>query len=143
MRSYAKRDCETCGTTFQPTGSRERWCSAICSVWAHTQRRGKYACWSMPNKAAPNGYIVMTARGRGFYAHVLICEWWHGPIPPGMYATHACDNRWCVNPRHIRPSTPSANFKEAIDRGRRAHTNYAAGDRHPRRIRALARRAEI
>lgn len=36
----------------------------------------------------------------------------------GLYATHSCDNRLCINPDHIRPGTQKDNMREAIERGR-------------------------
>ena len=129
-RQYKNRRCETCGTVFMPTGSRERWCSAICSAWGHIEVRGPDECWLCNIRQTKAGYSLIHCRGGHFYAHVMICEEFHGPIPKGYYATHSCDNPPCCNPRHVRPGTPSSNTQESVDRGRRKNVNYATGDRH-------------
>ena len=36
-------------------------------------------------------------------AHRVIYRLIRGPIPIGYHIDHECENRWCVNPYHLRP----------------------------------------
>jgi len=45
----------------------------------------------------------------------------YGPWPDKMEMLHACDNKLCINPDHIRPGTQKENVQEAVERGRFKH----------------------
>ena len=65
------------------------------------------------------GYARLTMDGKKVYAHIMVCEWYHGPRPPGLQVRHLCRNgqRGCFNPRHMRWGTAKEN---AADRRRAA-----------------------
>ena len=129
---FRPRGCAECGRTFQPRGSRERWCSAICALWATIEVRGEDECWPTTLAPAGAGYVLLNVQGQKFYAHVIACEEVHGPIPKGMYAKHSCDNPPCCNGAHLSPGSPASNLSEAHDRGRRHGVRYAKGADHGR-----------
>lgn len=37
----------------------------------------------------------------------------YGPIPPGMYVCHQCDNKLCINPKHLYLGNPKDNTQDA------------------------------
>ncbi len=61
----------------------------------------------------------------------------HGPIPPGMWVLHRCDNPPCVKTEpdarwpegHLFLGTPADNMADRDAKGRNAK-----GDRHPSRL---------
>lgn len=92
-----------------------------------TLRPGTFVRWSTRHRKGP-GWVVQengchrwtgSTNGSG-YGHVSVggrltpihrarYEREVGPIPPGMYLDHLCENRLCCNPDHCRPATPREN----------------------------------
>jgi hypothetical protein len=60
-------------------------------------------------------------------AHVVMCTAAHGPKPSPLHqVAHACGNRLCVNPLHLRWATRAENMQDAVRHrtigGERQHT---------------------
>ena len=55
------------------------------------------------------GYGSLRVNGRSVKAHRYAWERANGPIPDGMFIDHACHERSCVNPDHLRLATPQQN----------------------------------
>lgn len=62
-------------------------------------------CWLPPQKPEKNGYVRVHQWGKQRYAHVLMWEAEHGPVPEGLELDHLCRNRWCISPSHLEPVT--------------------------------------
>lgn len=74
------------------------------------------------HQGTTNGrYGLVYVPGRGMqYAHRLVWEREHGPIPKGLYVCHRCDVPLCKELSHLFLGTPKDNVEDARSKGRLA-----------------------
>jgi len=65
-----------------------------------------------------DGYGRFTVDGREVGAHRFAWELANGPVPPGLWVLHHCDNPPCVNPEHLYVGTQADNMTAAARRYR-------------------------
>jgi hypothetical protein len=73
-------------------------------------------CWRGTWTPHPAGYCRVKDRGKLRMAHVVTYERAYGPVPAGHEVDHLCQNRWCINPKHLEAVTRAVNTQ----RGRTA-----------------------
>lgn len=104
------------------------------SLWERWERYvdrsgGPNACWPWIGSIR-NGYGQMrigsqtdgTRRMEG--SHRVAYMLHVGALVDGLVVMHACDNRRCCNPAHLRQDTQSENVRDCVAKGR-----YVVGDR--------------
>ena len=102
------------------------------SFKAKYAERGSDECWNWTAANDGHGYGVFKLNNRNIKAHRIACVIATGEqIPESMCVLHACDNRSCVNPRHLSVGDKKKNAREMVERGR---WNGARGDRHHMRL---------
>lgn len=98
--------------------------------WSKVQKTD--GCWIWTASRTLNGYGQIgnpDVPTRLSFAHRVSWELHFGPIPPGMYVCHHCDNPACVRPDHLFLGTAHDNHTDMVRKGR-----STAGDRNPARL---------
>lgn len=80
-------------------------------------------CWYSKHSTNGYGYCQIFFRGKRIYQHRVSYEAHIGPIPPGLYVLHTCDDRRCWNPEHLFLGTISDNKQDEIQKGRNYESN--------------------
>lgn len=83
---------------------------------------GPNACWPWTGTRVKQGYGRIHSgepRSRKMRpTHVVAWECTNGPMPPGAWGLHRCDNPPCCNPAHIFPGTYLENVADKVAKGR-------------------------
>ena len=74
-------------------------------------------CWNWGG-ATTRGYGIIDWQGFDSYVHRAAYSVWIGPIPDNMLVRHKCDNRKCINPKHLEVGTHLDNMQDMRDRRR-------------------------
>ena len=91
-------------TKFYDTDTRLR---AMVKSWS--------GCWLTSKE---NKYVGMSINSQTRYAHRIAYETWVGPIPAGLAIIHMCNNKACINPKHLLLSTQRINMQHKTLRPR-------------------------
>ena len=140
-QQHSTRPCLRCGaraTVATKNHARRTYCSSTCEFqarrernaasfetlfWSCVDRREADACWSWTGTRGRHGYGRFFTRKRFDVrakgaAHRIAYELTHGPIAPGLYVCHRCDNPPCCNPAHLFLGTHAENMRDKLEKGR-------------------------
>ena len=100
--------------------------------WSHVDKSSK-GCWVW-TAGKSDGYgmfaLTTTTPSVTILAHRYSWQIHFGEIPKGLFICHACDNRACVNPKHLWMGTHQANDIDRDRKGRQKPTPGFSGLHH-------------
>jgi len=83
---------------------------------AKADRVGK--CFISPRVPIPRGYVNVFADGAWWRAHRLVYHCYIDDVLPYELILHTCDNRKCLNPKHLYKGTAGQNTRDMMRRKR-------------------------
>ena len=86
--------------------------------------RGCHICTS--HVLGTSGYPCIWKDGRNQNMHRVLYEEAHGPLLPDQVVRHVCDDRTCINLKHLVPGTRKQNTADMMERNRQ---NPPVGER--------------
>ena len=86
--------------------------------WMRVNVKNEEECWKWLGSFSSTGYGQIVVNGKNSRTHRVSWVLHYGDIPKRLHVLHKCDNRWCVNPRHLYLGTNLDNIKDKISRGR-------------------------
>lgn len=88
---------------------------------ARCDKAGPLECWNWTRSVGSHGYGNAWTKSHGvIVAHRLSYIAFVGKIPNGALVQHSCDNKRCVNPRHLSVGTDATNATDKQIKGRAA-----------------------
>jgi hypothetical protein len=88
--------------------------------WRYVEKRGLDECWPWQGEIAENGYgrLFIGGKKRRIQAHVYSYQLHGGILKDQLLALHTCNNKSCVNPKHLYAGTTLQNAQDAVRNGR-------------------------
>lgn len=140
MTTTIEKSCVECSATYKVFASRLLrgngvYCSRKCQRDYQSPRKRfernfvkSQKCWNWTGRISEFGYGQFFMEGKLEQAHRASYKIHKGSIPKGLCVCHTCDNRKCVNPKHLWIGTMNDNVQDMIKKGRMYERN---GEKNP------------
>ena len=93
-------------------------------------------CWNW-TASTKNGYgnigISVNKKKTILYTHRVSYQIFKGKIGEGLVVMHSCDNKLCVNPKHLLLGTQGENLKDMVAKGRSAKGEFHSQSKYTKK----------
>lgn len=89
--------------------------------WLLSKTKTVNECLEWQGCLHPTGYSMVWHDGKSDRGHRVMYCLTKGPIPKPMVVMHSCDNRKCINPKHLVLGTQQINMQDCANKNRIAH----------------------
>src|SRR6266851_4708381 len=97
--------------------------------WSKVDVKEEGECWLWQASQGAHGYGQYRFRGIVDKAHRVAWMISSGEaVPGGKWVLHKCDNRLCVNPRHLQLGDAQDSVSESVNKERASHRDVDYGD---------------
>ena len=93
---------------------KRRFLNFIASEYFQKENADK--CWEWQGCKNHQGYGTITWNNKKYRANRIAYIIFNGIIPPEELIRHTCDNKSCVNPKHLITGTYQDNFIDSVKR---------------------------
>lgn len=90
-------------------------------------------CWEWQGALQGKGYGFTIYKGKTMTAHRASYIVFKQEIPDRLQICHHCDNKKCINPKHLFLGTGSDNMQDAMTKGRMKNV-FSKGHKSTRRF---------
>ena len=101
--------------------------SVLRRFWSKVDRRSDSECWNWLGVVNNQGYGSIWINNQSYRVHRIAYYIYYKKDPNTFLICHSCNNKSCVNPKHLSLGTHSDNNQYAYD----TNMNTQLGEIHP------------